>query len=86
VIEATESFMTGAAALRAESEVRLRVVSSLTIADHLVLGWRRFAPPIDTCRGGRCSCQPPLLRLAPRGTYSLSERSISIPHSDLALA
>lgn len=48
VIEATEHFMIGAAALRAESEARLRVASSLTIADHLVPGWlvslRRLAP------------------------------------------
>ncbi|MHB1711764.1 MAG: LysR family transcriptional regulator [Acidimicrobiales bacterium] len=48
VIEATESFMAGTAALRAESEVRLRVASSLTIADHLVPGWlvslRQLAP------------------------------------------
>jgi len=39
VIEAADAFVTGTAALRAETGVRLRVAASLTIADHLVPGW-----------------------------------------------
>ncbi|MDA8149463.1 MAG: LysR family transcriptional regulator [Actinomycetota bacterium] len=39
VIEAADAFVTGTAALRAETGVRLRVAASLTVADHLVPGW-----------------------------------------------
>ncbi len=48
VLEAVDAFVTGTAALRAETGARLRVAASLTIADHLVPGWlvslRQLAP------------------------------------------